>query len=150
MENQEQHHYQKDWRLIHRSLNWTWDWVYYWMQLIDYNHVPFIIILGVQEQHHCLQHWRLIHHLHNWNWKGVSWLNVTNRLIFNHASYITKLDFSEQDHYRRHWRSIHHLFNWIWTWDYNGVSSTDYYSITFYFKQYWFRRSNIIIRSIEG
>ena len=34
--HQEQHHYQKDWRLIHHSLNWTWKWVYYWIWLIDY------------------------------------------------------------------------------------------------------------------
>ena len=48
LEIQEQHHYQKYWRLIHHSLNWTWKWVYYWIWLIDYYWITF----------HLEQYWR--------------------------------------------------------------------------------------------
>ena len=41
LDHQEQHHYQKHWRLIHPSLNWIWEWVYYWIWLIDYYSITF-------------------------------------------------------------------------------------------------------------
>ena len=45
----EQHHYQRHWRLIHPSLNWTWVWVYDWILLIDYYSITF----------HLEQDWRI-------------------------------------------------------------------------------------------
>ena len=79
LEIQEQHHYQKHWRLIHLSLNWTWEWVYYWTWLIDYYWISFhfITILEIQEHHHYQMHWRSIHHSLNWTWEWVyywTWL----------------------------------------------------------------------------
>ena len=107
LEIQERHHYQKDWRLIHHSLNWTWIWVYYWIWSID---------------------WLLLN-------------NNYNRAIFVHQ---------EQHHYQKYWRSIHPSLNWTWDWVYFWIWLIDYYSITFHLEQYWFIRSNIIIRRIEG
>ena len=66
--HQEQHHYQKDWRLIHLSLSCTCGMslllnMINWLLL---NHIPFITILVHQEQHHYQGHWRSIHHSLNW------------------------------------------------------------------------------------
>ena len=41
LEIQEQHHCQKDWRLIHPSLNCTCLWVYDWIWSIDYYSIAF-------------------------------------------------------------------------------------------------------------
>ena len=41
--HQEQHQYQKYWRLIHHSINWTCMWVYNWIWLIDYYSVTFYL-----------------------------------------------------------------------------------------------------------
>ena len=73
LENQEQHHYQKDWRLIHHSLNWTCGMslllnMINWLLL---NHIPFVTILEIQERHHCRMDWRSIHHSLNWTWEWV-------------------------------------------------------------------------------
>ena len=73
LENQEQHHYQKDWRLIHHSFNWTCGMslllnTINWLLL---NHIPFVAWLDHQEQHHYQKDWRLIHHSFNCTWMWV-------------------------------------------------------------------------------
>ena len=59
LENQEQHHYQKHWELIHHSLNCIWEWVY-WMWSIDYywNCTSFITRLDAQGEKHWPMFWK--------------------------------------------------------------------------------------------
>ena len=77
-------------------------------------------------------------------------MNMINWLLFNHIPFVTILEIQEQHHYQKHWRLIHHSLNWTWNWVYYWIWLIDYYSITFFFKQHWFIRNNIIIRGIEG
>ena len=117
---QEQHHYQKDWRSIHHSLNWTWDWVYYWIWLIDFYSITF----------HLYQCWRIRSNIiirsiegqfipHSIGPVGLSLLlNMIDWSLFNHIPFLTILVHQEQHHYQKHWRSIHHSLNWTWKWVY--------------------------------
>ena len=104
--HQEQHHYQKDWRLIHHSLNWSWD-VSLLMNMINWillNHITFGTILENQEQHHYQKHWRLIHPSLNYTCGVSLLLNMINWLLFNHIPFITWLKIQEQTHWPVLWK----------------------------------------------
>ena len=84
LENQEQHHYQKYWRLIHHSLNWTWEWVYYRIWLIDYYWITF----------HFERYWRIRE-------KGIGWC-FGNKLS-NHGYWVLMKEFHC---FFRHWGDL--------------------------------------------
>ena len=72
--HQEHHHYQKDWRSIHSSFNWTWEWVYDWFLIdccLSLYRIPWITVLVIQKHHHYQKHWRSIHLSLNWTWNWV-------------------------------------------------------------------------------
>ena len=132
LENQEHHHYQKRWSLIHPSLNCTWSECAIWIWLIIIESHSISNDIGPSGATSLSEALKVNSSLTELNLRSSLLLNMIDWLLLNHIPFIPILVHQEQDHYQKHWRSIHHSLNCAWNWVYYWIWLIDYYSITFH------------------
>ena len=87
--HQERHHYQKHWRSIHLSFNWTWEWLFFcWICLIDYYWITFHLNkLGDSGTTSLSEALKVNSSLTQLNLRVSLLLSFINWLLFNHIPF---------------------------------------------------------------